>query len=133
MSEPAIIAGMAAATLPTSPTPWQHYVDNYDNIRDKMAEVLDGFEDFNRQVRTRFGLLVGSVILTASSGSDDPARAHMQSLRAIREAHLLPALHITQVDDVAAATRSRDARVVIADNVQTCSCPIGQPLTAYES
>jgi anaerobic selenocysteine-containing dehydrogenase len=57
-SEPAIIAGMAAASLPTTSTPWQHYVDDYDNIRDKMAEVLDGFEDFNRRVRTKFGFRI---------------------------------------------------------------------------
>jgi molybdopterin-dependent oxidoreductase alpha subunit len=58
MSEPAIIAGMAAASLPTSSTPWEDYVDDYDNIRDKMAEVLDGFEDFNRRVRNRFGFRI---------------------------------------------------------------------------
>jgi molybdopterin-dependent oxidoreductase alpha subunit len=58
MSEPAIIAGMAAASLPTSSTPWQDYVDDYDNIRDKMAQVLPGFEDFNRRVRTRFGFRI---------------------------------------------------------------------------
>ena len=50
-SEPAIIAGMAQATLPESKTPWQDYVDDYDRIRDTMAKVLDGFEDFNRRVR----------------------------------------------------------------------------------
>jgi anaerobic selenocysteine-containing dehydrogenase len=58
MSEPAIIAGMAAASLPTTATPWQRYVDDYDNIRDKMAEVLDGFEDMNRRLRTRFGFRI---------------------------------------------------------------------------
>jgi molybdopterin-dependent oxidoreductase alpha subunit len=55
LSEPAIIAGMAAASLPRTATPWQQYVDNYDIIRDKMAEALDGFEDFNRRVHTRHG------------------------------------------------------------------------------
>jgi molybdopterin-dependent oxidoreductase alpha subunit len=58
MSEPAIIAGMAAASLPTTSTPWHHYVEDYDNIRDKMAQVLDGFEDFNRRVRTRYGFRI---------------------------------------------------------------------------
>ena len=57
-SEPAIIAGMAAASLPSTSTPWQQYVEDYDTIRDKMAEVLDGFEDFNRRVRTRFGFRI---------------------------------------------------------------------------
>ena len=47
LSEPAIIAGMAQASLPDTTTPWQDYVDDYDRIRDTMAKVLDGFEDFN--------------------------------------------------------------------------------------
>jgi molybdopterin-dependent oxidoreductase alpha subunit len=58
LSEPAIIAGMAAASLPATSTPWQRYTENYDNIRDKMAEVLEGFEDFNRRVHTRFGFRI---------------------------------------------------------------------------
>ncbi len=38
---------MARATLPASTTPWEDYADDYDRIRDTMARVLDGFEDFN--------------------------------------------------------------------------------------
>jgi molybdopterin-dependent oxidoreductase alpha subunit len=55
LSEPAIIAGMAQASLPGSPTPWQDYADDYDRIRDTMAKALDGFEDFNTRVRRPFG------------------------------------------------------------------------------
>jgi molybdopterin-dependent oxidoreductase alpha subunit len=55
LSEPAIIAGLAQATLPTSSTPWQSYADNYDLIRDTMAQVLDGFEDYNRRARQPHG------------------------------------------------------------------------------
>jgi molybdopterin-dependent oxidoreductase alpha subunit len=55
LSEPAIIAGMALATLPESSTPWEWYVDDYDRIRDVMAKALDGFEDFNRRVRRPLG------------------------------------------------------------------------------
>ncbi|MFI6453888.1 FdhF/YdeP family oxidoreductase [Streptosporangium amethystogenes] len=58
LSEPAIIAGMARATLPDSATPWQEYVDDYDRIRDTMAQVLDGFEDFNRRVRMPLGFRI---------------------------------------------------------------------------
>ena len=54
-SEPAILAGIARATLPNSQTPWEEYVGNYDRIRDKMAEAIDGFEDFNRRVRQPLG------------------------------------------------------------------------------
>ncbi|WP_329183560.1 FdhF/YdeP family oxidoreductase [Actinacidiphila glaucinigra] len=58
LSEPAIIAGMARAALPGSSTPWEHYVEDYDRIRDTMARVLDGFEDFNRRVRLPLGFRI---------------------------------------------------------------------------
>jgi molybdopterin-dependent oxidoreductase alpha subunit len=54
-SECAILAGMAQATLPESNTPWQAYVEDYDRIRDTMAQVLDGFEDFNARARQPHG------------------------------------------------------------------------------
>jgi molybdopterin-dependent oxidoreductase alpha subunit len=57
-SECAILAGMAQATLPDSKTPWQKYVDNYDLIRDTMARVLEGFEDFNARARHPHGFRV---------------------------------------------------------------------------
>ncbi len=55
LSEPAIIAGIAHATLPDSHTPWEEYTGDYDRIRDKMAEAINGFEDFNRRVRQPLG------------------------------------------------------------------------------
>jgi len=58
LSEPAIIAGMARATLPHSPVRWQWYVDDYDRIRDTMAQVLPGFEDFNRRARGPHGFRI---------------------------------------------------------------------------
>ncbi|WP_183107272.1 FdhF/YdeP family oxidoreductase [Streptomyces sp. 1114.5] len=58
LSEPAIIAGMARAALPDSPTPWEWYIEDYDRIRDTMARVLDGFEDFNRRVRLPLGFRI---------------------------------------------------------------------------
>ncbi|MER5353724.1 FdhF/YdeP family oxidoreductase [Kitasatospora sp. NPDC002551] len=58
LSEPAIVAGMARAALPDSPTPWEWYIEDYDRIRDTMARVLDGFEDFNRRVRLPLGFRI---------------------------------------------------------------------------
>ncbi|MFJ9691619.1 FdhF/YdeP family oxidoreductase [Kitasatospora sp. NPDC101183] len=58
LSEPAIVAGMARAALPDSPTPWEWYVEDYDRVRDTMARVLDGFEDFNRRVRLPLGFRI---------------------------------------------------------------------------
>jgi molybdopterin-dependent oxidoreductase alpha subunit len=57
-SECAILAGMAQATLPESKTPWQDYAGDYDRIRDTMAEVLDGFEDFNTRARRPHGFRI---------------------------------------------------------------------------
>jgi anaerobic selenocysteine-containing dehydrogenase len=57
-SECAILAGMAQATLPDSRTPLQDYVDDYDRIRDTMARVLDGFEDFNARARHPHGFRI---------------------------------------------------------------------------
>jgi anaerobic selenocysteine-containing dehydrogenase len=57
-SECAILAGMAQATLPETKTPWQDYADDYDRIRDTMAQVLDGFEDFNTRARHPHGFRV---------------------------------------------------------------------------
>ncbi|MFI1471305.1 FdhF/YdeP family oxidoreductase [Streptomyces wuyuanensis] len=58
LSEPAIIAGIARAALPDSPTPWEWYIEDYDRVRDTMAQVLDGFEDFNRRVRLPLGFRI---------------------------------------------------------------------------
>ncbi|MFE1954477.1 FdhF/YdeP family oxidoreductase [Streptomyces sp. NPDC059524] len=58
LSEPAIIAGMARATLPESDTPWEWYIEDYDRVRDTMAQVLDGFEDCNRRVRLPLGFRI---------------------------------------------------------------------------
>ena len=55
MSEPAIVAHLAAATLPGSRTPWPWLVEDYDRIRDRIAKVIDGFADFNARVRTDGG------------------------------------------------------------------------------
>ncbi|MFT4262820.1 MAG: FdhF/YdeP family oxidoreductase [Nocardioides sp.] len=53
LSEPAILAGMARATLPDSPTPWEWYVEDYSRIRDTMAKALAGFDYFNERLRGR--------------------------------------------------------------------------------
>jgi molybdopterin-dependent oxidoreductase alpha subunit len=74
-SECAIVAGMARATLPASATPWESYVEDYDRIRDVMAKVFDGFEDFNRRVRLPLGFRIRQparerVFLTASGQAE---------------------------------------------------------------
>ena len=56
LSEPQIVARMAAATLgQRSRVPWLWLVENYDRIRDEIAKVIPGFEDYNQKVRQRGG------------------------------------------------------------------------------
>jgi molybdopterin-dependent oxidoreductase alpha subunit len=50
-SEPAIIAGMAMATLAGSKVPWQDLIDNYDLIRNRIEAVFPDFKDFNARIR----------------------------------------------------------------------------------
>lgn len=51
LSEPAIVACMALASLPKTKTDWAGFIDNYDNIRDKIAAVLPAFDNFNERIR----------------------------------------------------------------------------------
>ncbi|AXK70865.1 CbbBc protein [Lysobacter sp. TY2-98] len=55
MSEPAIVAHLAAATLHDSRVPWMELVSHYDRIRERIARVVPGFEDFNARVRVPGG------------------------------------------------------------------------------
>ncbi|GAB3648625.1 FdhF/YdeP family oxidoreductase [Hymenobacter agri] len=52
LSEVAIISGMAIATLgDKTRTDWVAMTENYDVIRDHIARVIPGFEDFNKKLR----------------------------------------------------------------------------------
>jgi anaerobic selenocysteine-containing dehydrogenase len=51
LSEPAIVARLAAATLQgRSQTPWLWLIEDYARIRDKIEAVFDDFKDFNQRV-----------------------------------------------------------------------------------
>ncbi|HTI00600.1 MAG TPA: FdhF/YdeP family oxidoreductase, partial [Acidisoma sp.] len=50
-SEPAIIAGIAMATLPNSKVDWAHLIADYDRIRDKIEIVYPDFKDYNKRIR----------------------------------------------------------------------------------
>ncbi|MBV9023080.1 MAG: FdhF/YdeP family oxidoreductase [Streptomycetaceae bacterium] len=52
LSETAIICRLAHAVLgPNSTTPWQQFETNYDHIRDRIARVVPGFDNFNTKAR----------------------------------------------------------------------------------
>lgn len=55
LSEPAIVARLGAATLPDCGIPWLALVEDYDRIRERIARVVPGFEDFNTRVRAPGG------------------------------------------------------------------------------
>ena len=51
-SEPAIIAGLAKATLGSRTTVnWENLIANYDRVRDHIEHVIAGFDDFNARIR----------------------------------------------------------------------------------
>jgi len=51
-SEPAIVAGIAQATLGArSSVPWSALVADYDRVRDHIEHVVPGFSQYNRRVR----------------------------------------------------------------------------------
>lgn len=54
-SEPAIVAGIAHATLTNSNTDWLALVDDYDRIRERIEQTLAGFENFNARIRVPGG------------------------------------------------------------------------------
>ncbi|HEX2189441.1 MAG TPA: FdhF/YdeP family oxidoreductase [Longimicrobiaceae bacterium] len=58
-SEPAIVAGLAKATLdPVPGVEWDAFAADYDRVRDVVARVLPGFADYNRRVREPGGFVL---------------------------------------------------------------------------
>jgi hypothetical protein len=56
VSEPAIVAGLAVATLgQRTRTDWLRLVEDYDRIRDLIARVIPGCENLNKKVRHKGG------------------------------------------------------------------------------
>ena len=55
LSEPAIVAGLAKATLKNSKVNWDELISNYDYIRDKIEAVIPGFNNYNKRVREDAG------------------------------------------------------------------------------
>ena len=62
MSEPAIIAGMAKATLgDSSKLDWDDLIGDYDKIRDLIEKTISGFTNFNVRVRQDNGFYLPNV------------------------------------------------------------------------
>lgn len=54
-SEVAIVAGLAKATVGSAVVDWDAMADDNDLIRDLMARILPGFDDYNTRVRVPRG------------------------------------------------------------------------------
>jgi len=70
-SEPAIVAALGEALFadpahPGAKVPWRELVADYDKIRDKISQVVLGFESFNQRVRDPNGFQLPN---TARDGS----------------------------------------------------------------
>jgi molybdopterin-dependent oxidoreductase alpha subunit len=57
-SEPAIVAGIAKATVGEAHVDWDAMVGDYNLIRDKIEAVFPIFEDFNRRIQDPGGFLL---------------------------------------------------------------------------
>lgn len=84
-SEPAIIAGIAKATLGDHPVAWDALIANYDRIRDLIADTIPGFQDFNRRVANPGGFYLGNSAgarqwSTASGKANFKANALLEDL-----------------------------------------------------
>jgi len=59
-SEPAIIAGMAHATLINDSIDWLALADNYDLIRELISRCIPGFNDMNNKILHNGGFYLGN-------------------------------------------------------------------------
>jgi molybdopterin-dependent oxidoreductase alpha subunit len=59
-SEPAILAGIAAATLGSHPVDWNWLVADYRRIRDLIADTIPNFKDFNERIKNPGGFYLGN-------------------------------------------------------------------------
>ncbi|MCM0148702.1 FdhF/YdeP family oxidoreductase [Photobacterium galatheae] len=81
-SEPAIIAGIAQATLGNHPVDWDWLTEDYDRIRDLIADVIPGFSDMNQKLQQPGGFYLGN--------SAAERIWHTESQKAEFRAHPLP-------------------------------------------
>ncbi|GKT21737.1 FdhF/YdeP family oxidoreductase [Acidovorax sp. SUPP3334] len=72
LSEPAIVARLAAATLgPRSRTPWLWLVEDYARIRDQIEAVFADFKDFNQRVAVPGGFRLRNTASERVWATDD--------------------------------------------------------------
>lgn len=55
LSEPAIVARLAKATLKSNKPDWEWLIEDYDRIRDLIEKCVAGFDNYNKRVRREGG------------------------------------------------------------------------------
>jgi molybdopterin-dependent oxidoreductase alpha subunit len=101
LSEPAIVARLALAALrDPGGVPWQWLIENYDRIRDLIARVVPGFEQYNERVRKPGGFYL----------PNQPRQGHFptKSGKARFTVHPLPEDHLEPDQLVMTTIRSHD-------------------------
>lgn len=89
LSEPAIVARLAKAVLGNKTTvDWDKLVSNYDLIRDEIAEVISGFDDYNNRVRKPGGFYLPNGAREGKFNTPD-GKAHF-TLNALPNHELAP-------------------------------------------
>ncbi len=77
-SEMAVICGLARAALPpVEGLPWQAWEDDYSVLRDRIAEVVDGFEDFNARIAEPGGFTLPHPPRDTRTFATPDAKAHL--------------------------------------------------------
>ena len=97
-SEPAIVAGIAGATLGVD---WSGYVDDYDTIRERIARVIPGFERMNARIRQPDGFTLPHAVR-------DRREFNTESGKATFFVHAIPPSRVAAGEFMLTTIRSHD-------------------------
>ena len=76
LSEPAIVAGMAKASLSNTTLDWLELIKDYDRIRDKIEATIPGFENYNNRVREKGGFYLSNTARNKDFSSTQTGKAN---------------------------------------------------------
>ena len=76
LSEPAIVAGMAKASLSNTTLDWLELIKDYDRIRDKIEATIPGFDNYNNRVREKGGFYLSNSARNKDFSSTQTGKAN---------------------------------------------------------
>ena len=76
LSEPAIVAGMAKASLSNTTLDWLELIKDYDRIRDKIEATIPGFDNYNNRVREKGGFYLSNTARNKDFSSTQTGKAN---------------------------------------------------------